>query len=105
MPFLLEALDYELEGAAPKSKSLLSMKPSDYFRRQIYACFWFQQRACAALDALGVDNIMFETDFPHPTCLYPNALEHVARTLEGLTFEDKRKLLGGTASKVYSIPV
>ncbi|HEY2484427.1 MAG TPA: amidohydrolase family protein [Candidatus Binataceae bacterium] len=106
MPFLLEALDYELEEAAPNSKSLLSMKPSDYFRRQIYACFWFERRGFrAALDALGVDNIMFETDFPHPTCLYPNALEHVARTLEGLTFEDKRKLLGATASKLYSIPV
>jgi uncharacterized protein len=106
MPFLLEALDYELEKAAPDSKSLLSMKPSDYFRRQIYACFWFERRGFrAALDALGVDNIMFETDFPHPTCLYPNSLEHVARTLEALTFEDKRKLLGATASKGYSIPV
>jgi uncharacterized protein len=106
MPFMLEALDYELEEAAPKSKSLLSMKPSEYFRRQIYACFWFEQRGFrAAVDALGVDNIMFETDFPHPTCLYPNALDHAARTLEGMSFEDKRKLLGGTASRVYSIPV
>jgi uncharacterized protein len=106
MPFLFEALDYELEEAAPDSKSLLSMKPSDYFRRQSYACFWFERRGFRpALDALGVDNIMFETDFPHPTCLYPNALEHVVRIVEGLTFEDKRKLLGVTASEVYSIPV
>ena len=47
MPFLLEALDYELDEAAPKSKEFLSMKPSEYFRRQIYACFWFEQRAFA----------------------------------------------------------
>jgi predicted TIM-barrel fold metal-dependent hydrolase len=104
MPFLLEALDYELDEAAPKSKALLSMKPSEYFRRQIYACFWFEQRGFrAALDAVGINNIMFETDFPHPTCLYPDALEHVAHTLEGLTFEDKRKLLSANASRVYSI--
>jgi len=82
------------------------MKPSEYFRRQIYACFWFEQRGFrAALEAMGVDNIMFETDFPHPTCLYPNALEYVAHTMEGLTFEDKRKLLSANASRVYSIPV
>jgi uncharacterized protein len=106
MPFLLEALDYELDEAAPRSKSLLSMKPSEYFRRQIYACFWFEQRGFRmALDAMGVDNIMFETDFPHPTCLYPNALDHVASTLEGLSFEDKRKLLSANAARVYSIPV
>ena len=48
MPFMLEALDYELDEAAPKSKSLLSMKPSDYFRRQIYACFWFEQKGFRA---------------------------------------------------------
>jgi hypothetical protein len=58
--------------------------------------FWFEQKGFrAAVNALGVDNIMFETDFPHPTCLYPNALDHAARTLEGLSFENKRKLLGG----------
>lgn len=53
MLFLFAALDYELEEAAPESESLLSMKPSDYFRRQIYACFWFERRGFrAALDAL-----------------------------------------------------
>ncbi len=106
MPFLLEALDYELDEAAPHAKDFLTMKPSEYFKRQIYACFWFEQEGFrTALDAVGVDNIMFETDFPHPTCLYPNALDHVAGTLEGLSFEDKRKLLSANASRVYSIPL
>ena len=82
------------------------MKPSEYFRRNVYACFWFEDQSLHnALKAVGVDNIMFETDFPHPTCLYPNALDHVAHTLEGLAFEDKRKLLSTNASRVYSIPV
>jgi predicted TIM-barrel fold metal-dependent hydrolase len=57
------------------------------------------------LDTIGPDNIMFETDFPHPTCLYPNALEHVATTLEGLDFGTKHKLLSANAARVYSIPV
>ncbi len=106
MPFLLEALDYELDEAAPHAKDFLSMKPSEYFKRQIYACFWFEQKGFKmAMDAVGVDNIMFETDFPHPTCLYPNALDYVANTMEGLSFADKRKLLSGNASRVYSIPL
>ena len=31
------------------------------------------------IDALGADHIMFETDFPHPTCLYPDSLERGRR--------------------------
>ena len=31
------------------------------------------------LDHVGVDNVLFETDFPHPTCLYPSAVEHGAQ--------------------------
>jgi uncharacterized protein len=106
MPFLLEALDYELDEAAPHAKDLLTMRPSEYFRRRIYACLWFERKGFrAALDMIGPDNIMFETGFPHPTCLYPNALEHVALTLEGLDFDTKRRLLSANAARVYSIPV
>jgi predicted TIM-barrel fold metal-dependent hydrolase len=106
MPFLLETLNYELEEAAPRTKNILSMKPSEYFKRQIYSCFWFEDEGLHnAIRAVGVDNLMFETDFPHPTCLYPNALDHVAHTLEGLDFEAKRKLLSANASRVYSIAV
>jgi uncharacterized protein len=106
MPFLLETLDYELEEAAPRAKKILTMKPSEYFKRNIYSCFWFEDQGLHnAIKAVGVDNIMFETDFPHPTCLYPNALERVAHTLEGLDFDTKRKLLSANASRVYSIPV
>jgi predicted TIM-barrel fold metal-dependent hydrolase len=106
MPFLMETLDYELEEAAPRTKKILTMKPSEYFKRNIYSCFWFEEQGLHnAIRAVGVDNIMFETDFPHPTCLYPNAMDHDAHTLEGLDFEAKRKLLSGNASRVYSIPV
>lgn len=77
-----------------------------YFRHQIYACFWFERKSFrAALDMIAPDNIMFDTDFPHPTCRYPNALEQVAKTLEGLDLDTKRKLPGANASLVYMIPV
>ena len=40
--------------------------------RQIYGCFWFEEEgALYALDRLGPDNILYETDFPHPTSMSP----------------------------------
>ena len=52
------------------------MLPSEYFKQNIYATTWFEHRNLAALiGSVGEDNIMFETDFPHPTCLYPDPSE------------------------------
>ena len=88
LPFLMETLDYELKEAAPRTKKILTMKPSEYFKRNVYSCFWFEDQGLHnAIRAVGVDNLMFETDFPHPTCLYPNAMDYVGHTLEGLDFE------------------
>jgi len=104
IPFTLDALDYQ---AVENNVDGLSMKPSDYFRRQVYACFWFEKGAelMEAVARLGVDNCLFETDFPHPTCLYPQPLQDIADTLEsaGMSIEDRRKLLGGNGARVYNI--
>ena len=82
------------------------MKPSEYFHRQIYACFWFERKGLRpALDALGSDNLMFESDFPHPTCLYPEPVGYVADALAKLSPDVRRKVMCTNAAKVYSLPV
>jgi predicted TIM-barrel fold metal-dependent hydrolase len=106
IPFLLETLDYEILEAAKPSMSKFSMKPSDYFRRQIFGCWWFERDNLAAVARqVGLDNIMFETDFPHPTCLYPDPLSYAIEALAPLSAQDKFKLMSGNASRVYNIPV
>ena len=48
---------------------------------------------------------MFETDFPHPTCLYPDSLERGAEALAGLQPEERRKILSTNAATLYRIPL
>jgi uncharacterized protein len=48
---------------------------------------------------------MFETDFPHPTCLYPEIREQVQSSLAGFDRSLQRKVLYETAVKVYNLPV
>ena len=59
----------------------------------------------SALDALGEDNLMFESDFPHPTCLYPEPVDYVAEALVGLNADERRKVMSANAAIVYSLPV
>jgi predicted TIM-barrel fold metal-dependent hydrolase len=106
IPFILEALEYEIYEAGANLDKRLTLTPLEYFRRQVFGCFWFEKRGLAEMiRRVGVDNCMFETDFPHPTCLYPNPIGEAARALEGLTAEEVRKVMSGNAAKLYDIPL
>ena len=84
--------------------------PSEYFRRQIYGCFWFERDT--ALDARSSscpDNILYETDFPHPTSMSPGPVGRRAtravrraRALE-VPGPVLRKILHDNAAKVYRL--
>jgi predicted TIM-barrel fold metal-dependent hydrolase len=104
IPFILEALDYEMAENAPRQMAELSLLPSEYFRRQIHATTWFERRSIASLvDTIGADNLLFETDFPHPTCLHPDPLAIADENLAGLAPESRRKILGDNAARLYRL--
>ena len=55
------------------------------------------------VDKVGEDNIMFETDFPHPTSLWPDPLEHVRGAMATLRPESRRKILAENGQKLYRL--
>jgi predicted TIM-barrel fold metal-dependent hydrolase len=102
VPFLMEALDYQLKEIAGTKRFPLT--PAEYFRRNFYACFWFEQQDVSdTLRRVGIDNVLFETDFPHPTSLYP--IDQLENRLAALTDVERRKVLSTNAAKVYRIAV
>ena len=106
IPFLLDALDYQCGETAPEHLAHLSMKPSEYFRRQFYGCFWFESKTLApAISHIGPDRIMFETDIPHPTCLYPHSVERVREAIKELEPVVQKKILQDNAAELYDIKV
>ena len=106
IPFILEALDYEMSENAPDELSQMQKMPSEYFGSNMYATFWFENnrnKLPDLIEAVGEDRILFETDFPHPTCLYPSPLETVEAKMATLTREIRAKILGENARKLYRI--
>ena len=101
LPFHLEMLDYQLEQTAP---GLLDSKPSEIFRRQIYATFWFESMTPKhLLGEIGVENVMFETDFPHATCLYPDGREHLTKVMADVDAYARKRVLQDNAAELYRI--
>ena len=58
-----------------------------------------------AIDHIGADNIMFETDIPHPTCLYPKSVERVRDAIGDLEPDVQKKILQDNAARLYKIDV
>jgi hypothetical protein len=49
------------------------------------------------IDSIGADNILFETDYPHPVCLYGNVREKIDAALGDVSAEDGHKIpIGST---------
>ncbi len=106
LPFMLEAADYSWLGAFRKGRERPadSLLPSELFRRQVYVTFWFEQFAPKYfLDIIPVDNVLFETDFPHTTCLFGNIQETIESGLGHVDPTVRRKILWDNAARLYGI--
>jgi uncharacterized protein len=106
IPFILETLDYEMAENAPEETRRLKQRPSEYFRTNMYSTYWFESnrnKLPDLIEAVGEDTVLFETDFPHPTCLYPKPLEQVEPRLATVSPQARRKILGENAKKLYRI--
>jgi predicted TIM-barrel fold metal-dependent hydrolase len=104
VPFFMQALDYQLGEMSQVVADSLSIAPSEYFRRQIHACFWFERAGIAnVVEVLGHERLLFETDFPHPTCTYPDGVALALDSLAGLDEHVVAALMGGNAARLYDV--
>jgi len=105
IPFILEAADYAFRySQVRRDRPQFTLEPSEYFARQVYGCFFFEEFAPQhLLDRIGEDKILFETDYPHPVCLYGNVREKIAAGLTGQPERVQRKLLFENAARLYRV--
>jgi predicted TIM-barrel fold metal-dependent hydrolase len=111
VPYLLQAMDWMYKNNRGSSTRHGLPLPSEYFKRQVYATFWFEQNVDRLIDLLP-DNVMFESDYPHPTSLSPgpgsvaqDAKTTIANNLAQLPEDIRRKVLHDTAARIYKIDV
>jgi uncharacterized protein len=105
VPFAIEALEHQFDEMLPSKANLLHKRPWEYFRDHFWVTYWFEKVGPKLLlETIGVDKVMFETDFPHPTSLYPGVQAHIVDTLGGYDFAIRKKVLQDNAVKLYRLP-
>lgn len=106
VPFMLEALEFQFDEMVtdPDEVAATTRRPREFFRDHIYVMFWFEEVAARKLIAdVGVNNVLVETDIPHPTCLYPNPVDRFARVMDALDHHTVRRVLQDNAAELYGI--
>jgi predicted TIM-barrel fold metal-dependent hydrolase len=81
----------------------VSEPPEFYFRRQVYACFFRDNFGLKNLDDIGVDNVTFETDYPHSDSTWPHTEQFVREMAVDLDDETLYKIVRGNAIKMLHL--
>ena len=112
LPFALEMLDWMwLNCGVRNEHPEYNLMPSEYFKRQIYGCFWFERGTLeSTINQIGADNILYESDYPHPTSMSPGPAsvalppkQYIDEVLGGFSEDVAGKILHGNAARIYNL--
>ena len=79
------------------------LSPSQLFQRQCFLTGWYDDAALVTRHIIGVDNIMWSTNFPHATSTWPRSQDHIKRAFAQIPQDERVAMLWGNAAKLYQI--
>jgi predicted TIM-barrel fold metal-dependent hydrolase len=103
-PWWLERMDEHFEGFhGSREGGGLSLKPSEYFKRQCFVSAEVDERAARYVeDYFGTDVLVLGSDYPHGDGSFPHAIADFVE-LDGLTDGAKRKALWDNPMRLYAL--
>jgi predicted TIM-barrel fold metal-dependent hydrolase len=106
-PHVLSTMDYtyrERHGEAfYRFKD--GLRPSDFFRRNVVLSFQEDAIGIRLRDTIGVDNMMWGSDYPHSESTFPQSRKILAEILAGVPEDEQARIVGGTTARVYHFDV
>ncbi len=110
-PHFLDRLDYTYIERPPRDRSPRDswthfkndMLPSDYFHRNVFLGFQEDALGIKMRDIIGVDNLMWGSDYPHQESTFPRSRQILDEILADCTDEEKAKIAGGNAARIYNL--
>ncbi|MBV8949486.1 MAG: amidohydrolase [Actinobacteria bacterium] len=101
VPGFLAGFDRKYEG--PYDLSHLSMKPSQYFHRNMALTFMDDEVGLQSRHLVGIENILWSTDFPHPATTWPNSRDVVERQFAGIPSHERDAICSENAARIYRL--
>ena len=103
MAFLVPWMDHVYERHRYHTQSELTEPPSFYFHRQVFGTFIDDVVGVRNRDIIGVENIMWSSDYPHVNSSWPSSREYIERHFGDVPLDERRKMLGENVARLYGI--
>ncbi|HZT06086.1 MAG TPA: amidohydrolase family protein [Chloroflexota bacterium] len=100
--YLLEFTDHQFREDRVDREGY-ELNPSGMFHRQCAVTGWYDRAAVRTRQHIGVENIMWSTNFPLTTSTWPNTREFVARAMAEVPEDERRRILWGNAAAIYRL--
>ncbi|MEU5880490.1 amidohydrolase family protein [Spirillospora sp. NPDC047279] len=101
MPYLLERSDYSWSRQKYWAGGDLDIPPSELFRDRIFGCFISDGTGIEARHRIGVDQILFESDYPHSDCQWPHTRKVLGEALADVPDDEARKIVELNARRIF----
>jgi predicted TIM-barrel fold metal-dependent hydrolase len=105
VPWMLERLDRGHARYARQDGMPTELKPSEYFHRNFSAAFIADRVGVFTREFMGVDNLMWSSDYPHTDSTWPRSRQSIAHDFEGVSESDRRKMTCTNAAKLYGFDI
>jgi uncharacterized protein len=104
IPFVVQEMDFRYERLLERNPNpTLREKPSDVFKRQVWATYQSDLVGLHLVDFFGEGHMMWASDYPHHDSTWPFSQEIVDRETAHLTPEVRREVLRDNAAALYGI--
>jgi predicted TIM-barrel fold metal-dependent hydrolase len=108
LPYFYEQIDHEYSVNrfwAERHLGLPRLKrlPSEYLKEHAYWGFFEDHVGVQLRHEVGVDRIMWSTDFPHVVTRWPNSLAFLESQMAGVPQDERRKMVAGNAIKLFRL--
>ena len=106
VPFYLEKFDSNYKKLGRDAGVKLELLPSEFFARNIFTTFWIDQVALDNRYTIGVDRMMWMSDFPHSISNWPIDVElaHAQMKGAGVPSDEQSRMLWRTVADLYEVP-
>ncbi len=103
IPGFMARLD-QIEDVAPRlNLPKLEMKASDYMKTRVYHGFIDDTAAEFAIPHVGIDRVLWGSDFPHIRSIGLDAQSTLVQQLQTFSEEDQAKLVGENTAAVFDL--
>jgi predicted TIM-barrel fold metal-dependent hydrolase len=99
VPYVLERADdvWRTHLWSHKEDNLQGMLPSELYKGRVYSCFFKDDVGVQVLDRIGIDQVCFETDYPHQDGTWPHSKKVATELFGHLPADQVHKLARGNA--------